>query len=268
MPRLGRPGPHGILSMTVPRLRYIIIVVALLALLACKPVQSPPPLTLTVAAAANLSDTFRLLGAAFRDRTGLEVVFSFGSTAQLASQIEESAPFDVFASADVEHIDSLMVKGRLMAGTKAIYARGQLALWVPNGTPMPDLAGLVRPEIRFLAIAKPATAPYGKAGVQALNRVGLWTKLEPKVVYANNISTAKQFAASGNADAAFTAYSLVQQEKGTVLLVDPILHDPIDQALAVVADSHHPKEARQFAGFVLGAEGRAILAKSGYLFAH
>ena len=77
---------------------------------------------------------------------------------------------------------------------------------------------------------------------------------------------AKQLASTGNADAAFTAYSLVLHDKGTVLKVDPNLYHPIEQALAIVTATSHMQEARQFRSFLLGPEGRAILAKSGYLF--
>jgi molybdate transport system substrate-binding protein len=76
---------------------------------------------------------------------------------------------------------------------------------------------------------------------------------------------AKQLAASGNADAAFTAYSLVLHDRGAVLKVDPTLYHPIDQALAIAASTSHTEEAKQFRSFLLGPEGRTILAKSGYL---
>jgi molybdate transport system substrate-binding protein len=76
---------------------------------------------------------------------------------------------------------------------------------------------------------------------------------------------AKQFAASGSANAAFTSYSLVLHEKGAILKVDSDLHKPIEQALGIVAASTHQEEARQFRSFLLGAEGRTILANGGYL---
>jgi len=76
---------------------------------------------------------------------------------------------------------------------------------------------------------------------------------------------AKQLATSGNADAAFTAYSLVLRDNGTVVKIDPHLYRPIEQAMAIVASSVRIEEARQFRSFLLGAEGRTILANSGYL---
>src|SRR5437763_8246132 len=84
---------------------------------------------LTVAAAANLTDVFGEVGPAFKAKTGADVAFSYGSTAQLAQQIENGAPLDLFAAADTEHVDSLISTGKLTRDSRAIYALGQLALW-------------------------------------------------------------------------------------------------------------------------------------------
>jgi molybdate transport system substrate-binding protein len=222
---------------------------------------------LTVAAAANLTDVFAEVGRAFQAKTGAQVIFSYGSTAQLATQIENGAPFDVFAAADVEHVDSLAGTRKLLGESRAIYALGQVALWIPEGGPsgVHELKDLAGPQIRFIAIAQPELAPYGQATVDVLKGAGLWDSVQPKLVYGTSISMAKQFAASGSANAAFTAYSLVLHEKGTVLKIDSRLHKPIEQAMGIVAASAHLEEARQFRTFLLGAEGRAILSNSGYL---
>jgi len=220
-----------------------------------------------VAAASNLTGVLDEVGAAFRKQTGIEVVLSYGSTAQLTQQIDNGAPFDVFAAADTEHIDQLVKKGRLVADSRVIYARGQLALWIPAGdkSGIRELKDLTRPEVRFIAIAQPALAPYGKAAVEAMRASGLWEVLQPKIVYANDIRMARQYAATGNADAGFTAYSLVLKERGIVAKIDPGLYTAIDQAIGVVASSGKGALARQFIAFLLGSEGRSILSKSGYL---
>jgi molybdate transport system substrate-binding protein len=223
--------------------------------------------TLNVAAAANLTGVFEEVGAAFRKQTGTEVVLSYGSTAQLTQQIDNGAPFDVFAAADTEHIDQLIKNGRLLADSRATYARGQLALWIPKGdkSAIREMKDLTRPEIRFVSVAQPALAPYGKAAVEAMQAAGIWDALQPKIVYANDIRMARQYAITGNADAAFTAYSLVLKERGSVVRIDPKLHTPIDQALGIVTSSRKPQPARQFTAFLRGSEGRHILSQSGYL---
>jgi len=227
----------------------------------------PASAKLTVAAAANLIDVFGEIGRAFQAKTGVEVVFSYGSTAQLATQIENGAPFDVFAAADSEHVESLAGSRKILGESCSIYSLGQLALWIPEGGPggVRELKDLTDPKIRFIAIAQPELAPYGAATVDVLKGAGLWDAVRPKLVYGTSISMAKQYAASGSANAAFTAYSLVLHDKGTVLKIDPKLYQPIEQAVGIVAASTHMNEANQFRSFLLGAEGRTILANSGYL---
>ena len=251
--------------MNVRLVAWIICAAALLG--SCTTPRAPRAPKLTVAAAANLTNVFDEVGSAFEAKTGSDVIFSYGSTAQLATQIDNGAPFDLFAAADTEHVDSLVSARKLLGDTRAVYGLGQLALWVPEGeqSGIRELKDLAGRQIKFIAIAQPELAPYGRATVEVLKASGLWETVQPKLVYGTSISMAKQYAASGSANAAFTAYSLVLHEKGTVLKIDSHLHTPIEQALGIVTSSPHREEARHFRAFLLGAEGRAILAKSGYL---
>lgn len=248
--------------------RFPIAALAMVALTCCSP--GPQSRSITVAAAANLTDVFQQIGHAFEKESGIHPVFSFASTAQLARQIENSAPFDVFAAADSEHVAALEQKGLLTAGSRAVYARGVLALWIPDPskTPVNRVQDLATREVRVIAIAKPELAPYGQASVDSLRRLGLWDQLQPKIVYAENISMAKQYGTSKNADAVFTAYSLVLHAPGKTLVVDESLHQPIDQELGIVAKSQHQEAARKFVAFLLNGAGKQILASYGYQLPH
>jgi molybdate transport system substrate-binding protein len=217
-----------------------------------------------IAAAANLTQVFQVIGARFESTTGIHPVFSFGSTAQLAQQIEHGAPFDVFAAADAIHVEELDRKGLLVAGSRAPYARGILALWVPAGTQIDRIEDLAQPSVRFVAIAKPELAPYGQATVETLEHLGIWKQVQPKVVYAENINVARQYGESRNADAVFTAYSLVLREEGKVIRVDPSLHQPIRQELGIVAAAKRQAAGRKFADFLLHGGGRELLREYGY----
>jgi molybdate transport system substrate-binding protein len=220
---------------------------------------------ITVAAAANLSETAQSLGTQFETQTGIHPVFSFASTAQLTNQIENAAPFDVFLSADAQHVDQLQQKNLLEPGTPAPYAIGVLALWFPSsGQATHRLEDLAAPEIRTIAVAKPELAPYGQAAVEALHSAGIWDQVNSKIVYAENISMAKQYGVSKNADAVFTAYSLVLKDGGLVIQVSESLHQPITQKLGILASSTHKTEAKKFTDFVLRGKGREILSNYGY----
>lgn len=230
---------------------------------ACRKGERRP---LTVAAAANLTDAFGRIGPAFTRRTGIAAVFSYASTAQLAQQIENAAPFDLFAAADTAHVDRLIRAGKLLPGSRAVYARGELALWVPPGgkARIETLADLAAPAVRFVSIAEPQAAPYGAAAIESLRNAGLWDRVKAKVVYASNINMSKQFAATGNTDAAFTAYPLVHDSPGRAIVIDEKLHGPIDQALGIVAASPRQADARRFASYITRGEGRSILERCGY----
>ena len=248
-------------------LAWVAVLVALCECGSCRPngpATSPTPLS--VAAAANLAAVCEELGAVFEARTGIGVLFSFGSTAFLAHQIENGAPFDVYAAADVEHVDRLVEKGFLLSDSRAVYARGRLVVWVPPGAKvspsgLEDLAG---DEIRIIALAKPEIAPYGRAAVETLRSLRLWDQVQPKLVYAQNVLMARQFADSDNADVAFTASSVLKAGVGRQIEVDEKLHGPIDQALGIVRGSSRLADARRFTQFVVGEDGQTILRQFGY----
>jgi len=245
-----------------------LIIVALCAL-GSQPGTSAPDSgkpEITVAAAANLTEVAQSLGSEFEAQTKIHPVFSLGSTAQLATQIENSAPFDVFLSADAEHVDKLDHAGLLAPGSTAVYAIGVLALWIPPSSPahVSKLDDLKSSEVRVIALANPKLAPYGAAAVETLQHAGIFDAVNSRIVYADNISMAKQYGTSKNADAVFTAYSLVLKESGKVIQVDEALHQPIVQKLGIVARSQHIGDAEKFTRFVLGDAGRAVLARYGY----
>ena len=238
------------------------LAIAVTSLAAGQPAAKPH---LTIAAAANLTDVAHVLGTRFEAATGIQAVFSFGSTAQLTQQIENGAPFDAFLAADADHVQELDRKGLLSPGSRAAYANGVLALWAPSAaTPVNRIEDLVSPQVHVIAVAKPELAPYGEASMEALRAAKILDRVKAKIVYSDNISMAKQYGASGNADAVFTAYSLVLKEKGKIIRIDEKLHRPITQELGVIAASEHKAEAGKFIDFVLHGDGRAILTESGY----
>jgi molybdate transport system substrate-binding protein len=224
--------------------------------------------TLSIAAAANLTTALQAAGPKFEAQTGIHPVFSFASTAQLAQQIENAAPFDVFMAADDTHAGQLEEKHLLVPGTRAVYAIGVLALWLPPGSPaaVTRIEDLLSPTVKTIAIAKPELAPYGAAAVESLKAAGIWDQVQGRVVYAENIAMARQYGSSGNADAAFTAYSLVLHDPGKIIQIDEKLHKPIAQELAILASSKNQAEARKFTAFFLSGGGRDVLRAFGYSF--
>lgn len=246
---------------------YIVLLSYLLVIAAScgKPTESEEKLV--VAAASDLIPAFKELGASFEQATGTKVTFTFSSTGILARQIENGAPVDLFAAANISFVDGLEKKGLIIADTKAIYARGRITLWVAatNKAEISKLEDLARPEVEKVSIANPDHAPYGTAAQEALQSLGIWNTVQPKCVYGDNVRQALQYAERGEVNAAIVALSLSMQTKGNWILIPQELHQPLDQALAVIKGAKHEKEARQFALFINGPQGRPTMRKYGFI---
>jgi molybdate transport system substrate-binding protein len=223
---------------------------------------------LTVAAASDLTPAFEEIGREFEANHKTKVVFVFGSSGMLTRQIENGAPVDLFAAANVGYIDQLEQKGLIVPGTKATYARGRITLWTTLDSPLKisSISDLVSPDVKRIAIANPDHAPYGLAAQQALQKAGIWDTVKPKLVYGDNIRQTLQYAETGNVEVAIVALSLSQQSQGRWTLIPEELHQPINQGLAVIKTTRNEPAARAFATFLTGARGREILAKYGFAF--
>jgi molybdate transport system substrate-binding protein len=259
--------------MTTPRLRPVASVIAALALTvvaaAChrRPGQAHAA-EIAVAAASDLAFAFPELATAFERDTGTRVVFTFGSTGQLARQIAEGAPYDVFAAASVAYVDQVVRENACDGDTDALYARGRIAMWSRRGlvAPPTSLADLADPRFKTIAIANPEHAPYGMAARDALRRAGVWAAIEPRLVYGENVQQALQFASSGNAEVALVALSLaLVAPDGVYVAVDPGAHAPLEQALVVCRRGKDRGRALAFARYVNSPAGRAIMQRYGFL---
>ena len=252
-----------------PEARWILLAAFLLTLMWATACRDKSPATsneLTVAAASDLTPAFEELGRAFEASHKTKVVFVFGSTGLLTRQLENGAPMDLFAAANVSYVEQLEQKGLIIPGTKAVYGRGRITLWTPPETNLrlAGIADLARPEVTRVAIANPDHAPYGLAARQALESAGVWERVKPKLVYGDNIRQALQFAQTGNVDVAIVALSLSKQSNGRWTLIPEELHQPLDQGLAIMKGTRNEPAARAFSDFIRGPEGQAIMQKYGF----
>ncbi len=247
-------------------LALFIVVLVLVSSMACRSSPSAP-VTLTVSAAADLTPAFEELGKLFENETGIKVTFNFGSTGQLTQQIEQGAPVDLLAAANVRFVEELERQNLIFPDTKALYAQGRITIWTRSDSPLKleQPQDLVKPEVRRIAIANPEHAPYGEAARQALQSAGIWDRVSSRLVFGENISQTLQYAETGNVDVAIVALSLSVNSQGRWVLISDQLHQPLNQALAVIKSTRHETEARRFAGFINSPEGRPIRRKYGFV---
>jgi molybdate transport system substrate-binding protein len=245
--------------------RSSVLCAVLLCIAACS--SKPSGRRVRVAAASDLAKAFEEVAKEFTSRTKITPEITFGSSGLLAKQIEQGAPFYLFAAANKDFVANVVKAGRCDGATAKIYGRGGIVVWARNGVVPPvrlaDLADASR--YKRIAIANPDHAPYGLAAKQALQRSGLWEQVEPRIVLGDNIQTTMLYAREGNVDVAIVALSLaVVAAGGAYLPIDQQLHDPLDQQLVVCGNGEEADAARQLAAFIGSREGREIMTRYGF----
>ena len=248
-------------------MRVVLFALVLVTALATPASAQPGPPTLTVYAAADLAFAFKEIVPVFERNTGAKVILVLGSTGNLAIQIEHGAPADVFFAADQSFVEGLRKTGVVIPETRSLYAQGRIVLAVSKkaGITVRDLADLGKAEVRRVAIANPAHAPYGRAAQQALETVGLWQRLRPKLVYGENIRQALQFIQTGAVEAGIVALSVADVPEVQSLPIEPTLYRPLDQMAVIVKRSARPELGLAFIQFLNGPEGRPIMKRFGFL---
>ncbi len=239
----------------MPSLRRI-FTLALLALCALTASAQQP---LRVAAAADLQPLLPNVLKQFTAQTGIPVQASYKSSATLATAIINGAPFDLFLAADFSFPQRVIAAGRAEESEPIAYARGTLVLWTRNDAPFRKLsiASLRDNALKSVAIANPGHAPYGRAAVAALHHLGLYDMLKPKLVVAENIAQAAQYADSGNAQLGFisltSALTPRLQASGHFIKVPRENYPPILQGAVVIKGSSNAQAAHRFLAFLASA---------------
>ena len=223
---------------------------------------------LRIAAAADLTLAFKEITTQFEQETKIPTEITFGSTGTTAMQIENGAPYDVFAAADVSYIEGLSKKGLILADTQQLYGQGRIGIATLKGNNfsiknLNDLAN--NPMVKKIAIAEPSHAPYGKAAKQALEYRNLWVKVENRMVYGQNIQDTLAILKSGNVDAAIIALSIYKPDDVNFTLIDGSWHSPLNQTMAILKTTKQGENARTFVAYVNGEKGRVIMKKYGFL---
>jgi molybdate transport system substrate-binding protein len=224
-----------------------------------------------VAAAADLQFAMAELASQFEKQSGTKLDVTYGSSGNFFTQIQNSAPFDLFFSADSAYPKKLETAGLAEPGTLSEYAVGRIVIWAPEGTGI-DVAkdnwnALLDERVKKIAIANPQHAPYGKAAMAALKKKGIYEQVKAKLVYGENISQAAQFVQSGNAQAGIVALSLAispAMKSGNKWEIPQDMYPPINQAVVLLKASKNKDAARKFLEFVKSPAGREILEQFGF----
>ena len=221
--------------------------------------------SLTIFAAADLVPALRPLIQEFERSNQAAITLVPGSTGTLTQQIRNGAPADLFFAANDASIDDLARDALIRPESRTVYARGRLVLVRLKSAPIGSLKDLARADVRRIAIANPAHAPYGLAAQQALQSAGLLPSIKSKLVFGENVQQAVQFVQSGSAEAGLVARSLAGSSDLEWTFVDQKLYSPLNQTAVVLARSQQQELAAAFLNLVRSPRGHSVLQSFGFL---
>ena len=236
--------------------------------------------TVSVAAASNLVYALDALNAAFlaieNPKSKIEnpttLTVTTGASGNFVAQIKNGAPVDVFLSADLDYPQALVASGHADAKSLTTFATGRLVLWTTRPVAALALTSIettVRdPAVKKLAVANPDTAPYGRAALQTLDRLGLSAIAQPKLVTGENITQTAQFVETGSADAGFVALSLVLsprlKNRGRWLEVPSTQHTSLAHGVVLTTRGTANPAAARYLAFLRSEPAKKILRDFGY----
>ncbi len=224
----------------------------------------------TVVVAANMKPAMDQIYQQYKMAGGQDLRIIYGASGNFARQIQQGAPFNLFVSAD-ESFPMILHREGLTVDEGKVYAIGRLALIAHKSKNLKlslspeDLKKLII-QTNKIAMAKPDTAPYGKAAIQFLNNMKLDELSKNKIVFAESVSSVAMFVNSGAAGVGLTAYSLAKSKEvmqfTNHLLIPENLHEPIKQRMVLLKNP--PKAIVDFYAHLQSPKAKDVLRAHGY----
>jgi len=228
--------------------------------------------TIRIAVASNFLATLKALSKDFTAKTGIRVAISNGASGMLYAQIKKGAPYDMFFSADSKRPEKLEQEGFIEANSRFTYVTGKLVAWSPDASKVSaDLTQLkvTNPNLHFLAMANPKTAPYGLAALTVLKHYGLYDALRAnnKIAIGENAGKTYHYAATRNAQIGLVAKSYVSNPKkpvgGEVFEIPSELYPVLNQQ-AVVLKGKKTASVSQFIAYFHSSTAQKKIQFYGY----
>ncbi len=253
--------------------RTLILFFLVLLLAGCSP---PPPdkTTVTIVAAASLTESFTQLGSVYQTQNpAVELIFNFAGSQALTNQIRQGASADLFASANLQYMLTLVNEGFVNPNTSKLFAGNQLVIIVPKVNPaqIQQIRDLANPGVQLVIAAE--AVPVGTYTTQFIGRANdlLGENFEQRVLnnvvsYENNVKSVLTKVRLGEADAGVVYTSDVINAGDDVLVLDipPEMNIRAEYPIAVLKESKNPRAAQAFFDFVLSEQGQTILSEYGF----
>lgn len=222
-----------------------------------------------VSAAADMEPVFQVVGPIFERKTGLKLKVSFGSSAALAQQLQNGSPADIFFSADYYFAEQLVAANLTETKQPEPYANGLLVLWARKDSRFKPLNidVLARKDLKSVAVANEDRAPYGRAAIAVLRKMGFYPNVQPHIVQAESVAQAAQFALSGNAELVLMSETIAMspryRDAGSFVLFPLSQYPAIRQCAVVLKAAKNTDGAHRLLSFMLSDEVQGNLPKLG-----
>lgn len=236
----------------------------------CQMVKTPSD-TLTVSAAISLTDALENIKSLYRqNHQNITITYNFAASGSLQQQIEQGAPVDIFISAASKQMDALEQKKMLITETRTNLLANSLVLIAPkNNSIILSFQDLINPKVNKVAIGEPKSVPAGQYSQELLRNLKIFDRIQPKIVYSNNVRQVLTYVETGNVDAGIVYITDAKQSKRVQVVATAAanLHSPIVYPVAVLKRSKNPAIAREFVQFLSSDRARAVFEKYGFKMA-
>lgn len=222
---------------------------------------------ITVWAAVSLTDSLKAIAADYSKSTGETISYNFAASNTLVQQIKAGAPADIFISADEAKMDQLAQAGLIDQTTRRNLLENSLVIIIPkNGFKITKVDDLTNVAVKHLSLGDPIAVPAGVYAKAWLEKIGMWQKLQPKIVPAENVRAALAVVESGNAEAGivYKTDAIISKKVEIAMEVSPAEGPKIIYPGAVLSDSRHAAPAKKFLQFLAGKQAAATFKKFGF----
>lgn len=230
------------------------------------------PKEIIVSAAASLKNVMETIGKKFEEKNpGVKVIFNFGASGALLTQIIGGAPVDLFIAADIQDVRKLGEKNLLASGSSRPFLRNELVFIISGGSQLKaqSMADLKNPEWKNIAMGNPKTVPAGRYAEESLKAENLAEALKDRLILCENSRQVLDYVTRAEVEGGFVYQTDVKAAKPgevkQVFAVPPEKHSPIMYGLGKMSATKNPDLTEKFLSFIAQPEGQEVFTAAGFL---